>query len=235
MSRWGILNHYQSTSAPFGLWWREIILPGCIPWFYKIILSRCAFGCPPMKYFQMIRSDPPKHLSETVFAALQGWSVLRTCSLFSPPAHPGLCLTEPCITVAGMVIGGLDQSVDPCNDFYKFACGGWMKNNPLPEGKSRWGTFSNLWEHNMLVMKHLLGKAPLPTCLYAKLRHNVSFFRTDMQFICLKSSENTTIKGLSGAEEKAQRYYQACMNEAKIEELGAKPLQELISKVCFWI
>lgn len=43
--------------------------------------------------------------------------------------------------------------------------------------------------------------------------------------------ENTTMKGLSEAEEKAQRYYQACMNEAKIEELGAKPLQELISQV----
>lgn len=41
------------------------------------------------------------------------------------------------------------------------------------------------------------------------------------------------MKGLSKAEKKAQRYYQACMNEAKIEELGAKPLQELISQVCF--
>ena len=39
------------------------------------------------------------------------------------------------------------------------------------------------------------------------------------------------MKGLSGAEEKAQKYYQACMNEAKIEELGAKPLQDLISHV----
>lgn len=42
------------------------------------------------------------------------------------------------------------------------------------------------------------------------------------------------MKGLSKAEEKAQRYYHACMNEAKIEELGAKPLQELISQVCFF-
>lgn len=81
-----------------------------------------------------------------------------------PAAHPGLCLTEPCITVASMVMGGLDQSVDPCNDFYNFACGGWIKHNPLPDGKSRWGTFSNLWEHNMLAMKHLLGKSP---CLSA--------------------------------------------------------------------
>ena len=40
------------------------------------------------------------------------------------------------------------------------------------------------------------------------------------------------MKSVSQAEGKAQRYYQACMNEAKIEELGAKPLQELISQVC---
>lgn len=40
------------------------------------------------------------------------------------------------------------------------------------------------------------------------------------------------MKGLSNAEEKAQRYYQACMNETKIEALGAKPLQELINQVC---
>lgn len=42
------------------------------------------------------------------------------------------------------------------------------------------------------------------------------------------------MKGLSKAEEKAQRYYQACMNDAKIEELGAKPLQDLIKEVCLF-
>uniref|UniRef100_A0A8C3A4Z4 Endothelin-converting enzyme 1 n=1 Tax=Cyclopterus lumpus TaxID=8103 RepID=A0A8C3A4Z4_CYCLU len=99
-------------------------------------------------------------------------------------------------------MGAMDRTIDPCHDFYNFACGGWVKNNPLPEGKSRWGPFSNLWERNMLVMKHLL--------------------------------ENTTMKGLSKAEEKAQRYYQACMNEVKIEELGAQPLQELISQIGGW-
>uniref|UniRef100_A0A667ZK08 Endothelin-converting enzyme 1 n=1 Tax=Myripristis murdjan TaxID=586833 RepID=A0A667ZK08_9TELE len=59
--------------------------------------------------------------------------------------HPGLCLTEPCITVASAVMGALDRSVDPCHDFYNFACGGWVKNNPLPEGKSRWGPFNVLY------------------------------------------------------------------------------------------
>ncbi|KAK7127685.1 hypothetical protein R3I93_020307 [Phoxinus phoxinus] len=117
-------------------------------------------------------------------------------------SHPGMCLSEPCVTVASSVMGSLDRSVDPCQDFYNFACGGWMKKNPLPEGKSRWGPFSNLWEHNMAVMKNLL--------------------------------ENTSMKSLTKAEEKAQWYYQACMNESKIEELGGKPLQDLINQTGGW-
>lgn len=125
-----------------------------------------------------------------------------TSGVFYNQTHPGQCLSEPCINVASAVMTALDRSADPCHDFYNFACGGWIKNNPLPEGKSRWGPFSNLWEKNMLIMKHLL--------------------------------ENTTMKDLSDAEKKAQRYYQACMNEAKIEELGAKPLQELISQLGGW-
>uniref|UniRef100_A0A4W5L618 Endothelin-converting enzyme 1 n=1 Tax=Hucho hucho TaxID=62062 RepID=A0A4W5L618_9TELE len=127
---------------------------------------------------------------------------LITVGIFYKESHPGMCLTEPCITVASAVMGALDHSVDPCHDFYNFACGGWVRNNPLPEGKSRWGPFSNLWERNMAVMKHLL--------------------------------ENTTMKGLSKAEEKAQMYYKACMNETKIEELGAQPLQELINQTGGW-
>uniref|UniRef100_A0A673FXG5 Endothelin-converting enzyme 1 n=1 Tax=Sinocyclocheilus rhinocerous TaxID=307959 RepID=A0A673FXG5_9TELE len=117
-------------------------------------------------------------------------------------AHPGMCLSEPCVSVASTVLGALDRSVDPCQDFYNFACGGWMRKNPLPEGKSRWGPFSNLWEHNMAIMKNLL--------------------------------ENTSMKSLSKAEQKTQWYYQACMNESKIEELGAKPLQDLINQTGGW-
>ncbi|XP_026880267.2 endothelin-converting enzyme 1 isoform X2 [Electrophorus electricus] len=116
--------------------------------------------------------------------------------------RPGLCLSEQCVSVAAAVTGALDRSVDPCRDFYSFACGGWVKKNPLPEGKSRWDPFNNLWEHNMAIMKDLL--------------------------------ESTEKQSLSEAEEKAQRYYKACMNEATIEKLGAQPLQELINKMGGW-
>lgn len=52
----------------------------------------------------------------------------------------------------------MDPTVDPCQDFFTYACGGWIKANPVPDGHSRWGTFSNLWEHNQAIIKHLLGK-----------------------------------------------------------------------------
>lgn len=69
------------------------------------------------------------------------------------------------MTVASTVLGALDTSVDPCQDFYSYACGGWMKNNPLPDGKSRWGPFSSLWERNMAAMKNLLGTFSVHTVM----------------------------------------------------------------------
>lgn len=38
-----------------------------------------------------------------------------------------LCLTEDCIMAAATILGSLDEAVNPCDNFYQFACGGWMQ------------------------------------------------------------------------------------------------------------
>ena len=49
---------------------------------------------------------------------------------------------------SGIKLGDLDTSVRPADDFYEYACGGWMKNNPLPAAYSRFGSFDRLGEDN---------------------------------------------------------------------------------------
>lgn len=66
------------------------------------------------------------------------------------------CLDEPCIHAASSILQSIDQSIDPCDDFYAFSCNQWIKKNPIPDGKSIWGTFGKLEQQNQLVIKNVL-------------------------------------------------------------------------------
>lgn len=59
---------------------------------------------------------------------------------------------------SGIDLKNLNQSVKPAEDFYEFACGGWMKNNPLPGEYSRFGSFDQLAKNNTERINSILGE-----------------------------------------------------------------------------
>ena len=53
-------------------------------------------------------------------------------------------------------LSSLDRSADPCVDFYKFSCGGWMKNNPIPTDQSGWSVYAKLGNENQQFLWGIL-------------------------------------------------------------------------------
>ncbi|XP_069495334.1 phosphate-regulating neutral endopeptidase PHEX isoform X2 [Ambystoma mexicanum] len=67
-----------------------------------------------------------------------------------------LCLTPECIEAAAAIRSKLNQSVDPCDNFFQFACGGWISDNPIPEDMTNYGIYPWLRHNVDLKLKALL-------------------------------------------------------------------------------
>src|ERR1700743_231418 len=53
----------------------------------------------------------------------------------------------------------IDTKVDPCENFFQYSCGGYLKQTPIPADESSYGQFDELNDQNQLVLKAILEKA----------------------------------------------------------------------------
>jgi putative endopeptidase len=96
----------------------------------------------------------------------------------------------------------LDRSVSPCTDFYKFADGGWMKNNPIPPDRANWRAFDKLQERNEDILHQILEEA---------------------------AKDNNKEAGSNW--QKIGDFYASCMDESQIETAGLTPVQPELDRI----
>ncbi len=104
----------------------------------------------------------------------------------------------------GFNIANMDTAVSPSQDFYVYANGGWLKDNPVPPSKSSYSSFNELLDHNNDILKDILLKA---------------------------SSEETQPGSI---EQKVGDFYLSGMDTNRIDEEGIKPflpVKEMINKI----
>jgi putative endopeptidase len=133
-------------------------------------------------------------ISRVCIAALLGASVLSLAS--AQQSTPATSKHEPALDVTSM-----DRTVDPCVDFFKYSCGSWIKNNPIPPDQSSWDTYSKMQDENSARLRAILESAAPPDA------------KRD------------------AVTQKIGDYYASCMDERAINAKGAEPLQRGLEQI----
>ena len=94
-----------------------------------------------------------------------------------------------------------DKSLDPCSNFFQYACGKWIKANPIPADQAGWGTFNVLGIWNLAALHDALEQA------------------------ANSPANHTAIEAMVGD------YYASCKDEAAIDKAGIAPLQPTLESI----
>ena len=68
-----------------------------------------------------------------------------------------VCNNSACVSASSEMMAAMDPSVDPCDDFYQYACGRWSYKNPIPDGLQDWSVFNEVEHETLTDVKKILG------------------------------------------------------------------------------
>ena len=101
----------------------------------------------------------------------------------------------------GFDTANLDKTCKPCDDFYQFAMGGWMKANPIPPEYSTWGSFSRLLDKNQQNLRQIL------------------------------DATDSSKAASGSNEQKIGDFYASCMDTTAIDAAGTKPIDAEMANI----
>jgi predicted metalloendopeptidase len=102
----------------------------------------------------------------------------------------------------GFDVADLDRSCKPCDDFYQFAVGGWLKANPIPPEYPLWGSFITLAEKNLQALHEIL-----------------------------EAAATSTSAAPGSNEQKVGDFYATCMDTKKIDAQGLQPITAELASI----
>lgn len=116
-------------------------------------------------------------------------------------AAPASSDSKPVARPKSFDLDAMDKTVNPCDDFYEYACGNWRKKNPIPPDQARWGRFNELAEYNRQILHQILQK----------------------------DSANNPKR--NPVQQKIGDMYESCMDEKSVNAKGKAPLKAEMDRI----